>query len=115
MILVLGRIDDLDETYLNGHRIGRMGKDRTDLQDYWRVHRAYYIPPEHLAENGKNVIAVQVYDGNVNGGIYEGPVGIMTRERYYQWKKVVDTDPLETRTQRSTLREFLDFLSGDDE
>ena len=110
LILVLGRIDDLDETYLNGHRIGRMGKDRTDLDDYWRVHRAYYIPPEYLAEDGKNIIAVRVFDGKINGGFYEGPIGIMTRERYYHWKKAVDTDPAVYEPRTMTFWEFWRFL-----
>jgi hypothetical protein len=28
-----------------------------------------------------------VYDGGGGGGIYEGPVGITTRDRYKEWRK----------------------------
>ena len=112
LILMLGRIDDLDETYLNGHRIGRTGRDRKVLDNYWRWRRAYYIPPEYLAEDGENVIAVRVYDGKINGGFYEGPIGIMTRKRYYSWRKAVDSYNVEETPRRSTFREFWNFLSG---
>lgn len=89
LILLLGKIDDLDETYLNGHLIGRHGKIYEDTADiklngYCIEQRAYFIPKSYLQD--ENVIAVRVYDGRVNGGIYDGPIGIIKRQRFLDWQ-----------------------------
>lgn len=92
LVLVLGRIDDLDETYVNGEEIGRTGRirsnpRRSNLDGEYREFRAYTISAGVLKASTDNVIAVRVYDGGGPGGIYEGPIGIMTREQYKEWKK----------------------------
>lgn len=83
MVLVLGKIDDTDEVFLNGERIGKTGAlDRTDYEtnrDFYILEREYEFPASLLKES--NVLAVRVFDGQGGGGIYSGPVGIMTRER----------------------------------
>lgn len=87
IFLVLGKIDDFDKTYLNGRLIGKTndGGYYGQSDSYQKV-RLYKIPAE-LLKKGVNTIEIEVYDmGNV-GGIYEGPVGILTRtayERYYR-------------------------------
>jgi hypothetical protein len=91
LVLLLGRIDDLDQTYVNGEEIGHTGKIKSDP---WKSHhdkeyrelRAYTIPGGLLKSGADNIIAVRVYDGGGWGGIYEGPIGIMTRDRYRQWR-----------------------------
>ena len=60
-LLSLGMIDDNDETYINGVRVG-------ETQGYNRQ-RVYKIMPGVL-HAGKNVIAVKVTDGGGGGGIY---------------------------------------------
>jgi hypothetical protein len=90
LVLLLGRIDDLDETYVNGEEIGRTGRirsnpRRSDLDGEYRELRAYTIPAGLLKAGPNNVIAVRVYDGMGGGGIYEGPIGIITREQYKEW------------------------------
>lgn len=89
LVLLLGRIDDIDETFLNGERIGRTGsmgsqRDAGAFQEEYKQLRAYTIPRE-LVRPGDNVLAVRVYDGFMHGGIYDGPIGIVTRERYRRW------------------------------
>jgi hypothetical protein len=88
LVLLLGKIDDFDKTFLNGKLIGttndkrRYGDSRSFSQD-----RVYSIPKNLLRKGALNTIDVQVEDmGNV-GGIYEGPIGITTRtayERYFR-------------------------------
>jgi sialate O-acetylesterase len=40
-----------------------------------------------LKPGEENVLAVRVYDGYLNGGIYEGPIGIITQDKYRKfWK-----------------------------
>lgn len=89
LVLMLGKIDDKDEVYFNGQLIGHTGDFRdesTNDRDY-QMFRGYYIP-KNLIVNGENSIAVRVYDGFQDGGIYQGPIGITTQEKYTQmWKK----------------------------
>jgi hypothetical protein len=92
LVLMLGKIDDIDEVYLNGEKIGGIGSFtpkglRSIRHDEYRRWRAYTIPPELLVEKGDNVLAVRVYDNFLHGGIYAGPVGIVTRTKYLQWQK----------------------------
>jgi len=91
LILLMGKIDDLDETYLNGNLIGSIGRLYEDaswvkFSDEWLEIRAYEIDKNDIIYGGQNLIAVRVFDGMVNGGIYEGPVGITTREQFLKWK-----------------------------
>jgi sialate O-acetylesterase len=92
LVLMLGKIDDLDEVYLNGKMIGKTGviksnPKESELGDSYQQFRGYYIPKGLLKTTGENVVAVRVYDGFKDGGIYESPVGLITQTRYIQfWK-----------------------------
>lgn len=95
MIMLLGKIDDFDETYLNGERIGRTGNfSRTtqpfQLSEDYNQLRAYNVPSGVLQPGKENVLAVRVYDGWMHGGIYDGPIGLISREKYVQWQKKQD-------------------------
>ena len=85
LYIVLGRIDDYDEAYLNGEFIGetRDGK-RFGVSSSWLKLRIYKLPNDQLLFNGYNTIAVKVYDMGDKGGIYEGPIGIVTRDQLQQ-------------------------------
>ncbi len=94
LFLVLGRIDDQEIVYINGTKIGDTKSLRRQLsfwdrtEDY-RLFRAYPIPEGVLNDTGKNSISVKVNDLMGEGGIYEGPVGIMTKgqlEAFYQMR-----------------------------
>jgi sialate O-acetylesterase len=92
LVLLLGRIDDLDETYVNGKEVCRTGRirsnpKRSSLDGEYREIRAYTISAGLLKPGADNVIAVRVYDGGGPGGIYEGSIGIMTREQYRDWRR----------------------------
>lgn len=79
--LTLGRIDDFDITYLNGHKIGETddGRGFGESGSYQSV-RIYPIPKGLLNKKGKNTIAIKVIDIGLEGGIYSGPVGIVSEE-----------------------------------
>jgi sialate O-acetylesterase len=94
LVLLLGKIDDLDETYVNGNEVGHTGRIRFNPQQSshdqeYTTLRAYPLLAGVLRTDTENIIAVRVYDAVGEGGIYEGPVGITTRERYAEWKKNV--------------------------
>jgi hypothetical protein len=92
LVMVVGRIDDFDEVYLNGTLIGKTGDMRgepglSDLHDEYRQLRAYMLEPGVLKPGEQNVLAVRVYDGFRDGGIYEGPVGLVRRSEYRRFLK----------------------------
>ncbi len=91
MILFLGKIDDFDEVYLNGQRVGRTGtftdEGPANGGDYdYANWRAYTLPAGAL-KRGTNVIAIRVFDKFIHGGMYEGPVGLVRRDAYVTWDK----------------------------
>jgi sialate O-acetylesterase len=103
LILLLGKIDDVDETYLNGKKIGQTGLiypgiDKSELSTEWLELRAYPIPSSLLHIERENTLAVRVCDVWLNGGIYDGPVGLVTEKEYQEWEKA---------NQPETLWEYL--------
>ncbi len=93
LVLLVGQIDDIDETFLNGKRIGKTGY-LGDYGEWNHFHgdeylefRAYKLDEDYILFEQQNTIAVRVFDGMIHGGIYEGPVGIVTYENYKKWKK----------------------------
>ena len=76
--LFLGYIDDVDEVYFNGHKIGISGAFPPRFHTAYNAFRNYFIPKEFIDFAGKNVIAVRVYDSEIEGGIVSGDVGIYT-------------------------------------
>lgn len=92
LVLVLGKIDDYDQVYINGKLVGSTGNfnniETGNLGSSYAKFRGYYLPDNLLNANGENVIAIMVYDGYKDGGIYEGPIGITTQKNYIEyWKK----------------------------
>ncbi|MCG8310096.1 MAG: beta galactosidase jelly roll domain-containing protein [Cytophagales bacterium] len=91
-VLLLGKIDDADQVYVNGKLIGVTG--RLIEGESKRVHidgnefnafRGYYVPEGLIKQNEENVIAVRVYDATGVGGIYEGPIGLITQKNYIEF------------------------------
>ncbi len=76
----LGKIDDVDMAYLNGHPIGSTGEFPPNFDTEYNKHRTYYIPHGYLNKDDVNVIAVRVYDEHSRGGIYSGDVGIYSKK-----------------------------------
>lgn len=109
IILVMGKIDDVDEVYLNGSLIGKTGRMPPDWSrgDAYQKLRAYTIPAGRLAPGTRAVLAIRVYDGLIHGGIYDGPIGFVTRDRYVAWSR-------ETRPKTTVLHRLMEFFSGDD-
>jgi len=68
--LALGAIDDADETYFNGVRIGATGAMPPDYRAEWQTFRRYAVPPELVRWGDRNTVAVRVYDGGGDGGMW---------------------------------------------
>jgi sialate O-acetylesterase len=82
LYLELGKIDDVDEVYFNGHFIGGTGGFPPDYFTAFSYNRRYFIPMELVNTAGKNVIAVRVYDEGGEGGIMGPNVGIYNYRNY---------------------------------
>ena len=82
--VTLGRIDDSDETYLNGSLIGTTGvlAPSNGTQDTAKVSRAYTRPSEALKYGAENVLAVRVYDRGGAGGLLGRPYIRIRRDRH---------------------------------
>lgn len=77
--LIMGRIDDFDRTYLNGEFIGETNDYLPFGQSQsYRTIRVYRIPDGLLSLSKDNVVAVKVKDIGIDGGIYSGPIGIIS-------------------------------------
>jgi sialate O-acetylesterase len=76
LYLHLGFIDDVDETYFNGHLIGFTGSFPPDYETAYNAYRKYSVPQSILESKGRNIIAVRVYDAQLSGGILSGNIGI---------------------------------------
>jgi sialate O-acetylesterase len=60
-VLELGMVDDCDETWVNGQRVGRLCG--------WDIPRRYPVPADRLRA-GDNVVAVRVLDTGGGGGFH---------------------------------------------
>lgn len=85
LLIYLGKINNFDQTYLNGHLIGVNGFAATDAQkedmsfikaptNYWDRKRSYKIPlnSQLIRWDAENVLAIRVYDEGGQGGMYTG-------------------------------------------
>jgi len=71
IIINLGKIDDADETYFNGVKVGGLGSFPPNYTTAWDYLRYYKIPRELINYGAGNSIAVRVFDGIMGGGIYD--------------------------------------------
>ncbi|HEX3072175.1 MAG TPA: beta galactosidase jelly roll domain-containing protein [Ignavibacteriales bacterium] len=78
LYLSMGYIDDVDQVFLNGHLIGASGLFPPNYETAYDAKRNYPIPEEYLKHNEENIIAVRVYDAQLEGGIMSGSIGIYT-------------------------------------
>ena len=70
LALELGRVDDADETFVNGVRVGATGTVPPAYGSAWQAYRRYAVPREAIRWGRDNVVAVRVYDGDGPGGWY---------------------------------------------
>jgi hypothetical protein len=75
----MGKIDDADEVYLNGKRIGKTGRFPSDTGGYqgqWDKPRLYSVNVNSglVKWDADNVIAVRVYNAGDPGGMFQGPI-----------------------------------------
>ncbi len=72
---VVGRVDDIDATYLNGVKIGAIGRfpeDPLGISGWYDKIRRYALSVNNplIRWDAENTIAVRVYDGGGGGGLW---------------------------------------------
>jgi hypothetical protein len=88
--IALGKIDDVDETFLNGVRVGATGSPPPDYHAEWQAFRRYPLEKDAVQWGQSNTVAVRVYDGGGAGGIWRltrdaPPSLILCRAREDWW------------------------------
>lgn len=77
LLFDMAKIDDADEVYLNGKLIGQTGKlpvGAGGFEGHYDYPRNYFVSIDDDAVwwDKENVLAIRVYDGSGEGGIYGG-------------------------------------------
>ncbi|WPJ95581.1 hypothetical protein SH580_19365 [Coraliomargarita algicola] len=85
LCLSLGSIDDFDQTYFNGIKVGEMD---VNSPQFWSAKRIYTIPGS-LVEAGTSVISVRVFDHMGGGGFTGHPEDMYLVPASYK-ERVVD-------------------------
>jgi cephalosporin-C deacetylase len=88
MVLRLGKIDDADETYFNGVKIGASGEFPPARVSAWDDDRVYIVPKKLINWKKPNVIAVRVADWGGGGGLYAGEYALEP----LSWKQKMNID-----------------------
>ena len=90
LALDLGKIDDVDETFLNGVRIGGTGTFPPAFASAWDRTRRYTVDPALVRGDGRDVVAVRVFDGAGRGGdIARSPGGPFRAARVHHAGELV--------------------------
>ncbi len=86
-VLMLGKIDDLDEVFINGKKVGQTGEIHSNphainVYDEYNRPRYYYLNEADIVPGKINTIAIRVFDKVGEGGIYTGPIGLIELNRF---------------------------------
>ena len=94
--LDLGPIDDCDETFFNGKKVGGLGAVEP-YQSASGARRSYGVAPELVRPGDYNLIAVRVYDGGGAGGFGDARPRLAADEGAIdlrgKWEFRTDDDP----------------------
>lgn len=106
LVASLGFLDDVDEAFLNGVRIGGSGTMPPAASSQWFEKRLYPVPADAPVFGGENTLAVRLYDMNGGGGWYGGPVGIFSKDAVRANVYGID-GPLASATQAAAVKSVL--------
>lgn len=83
LVFYIAKVDDTDETYLNGHLIGKMGAAPKEAggpieETAWNYYRNYKVAADSklIKWDEENTIAVRVYNGEGGAGIFGDTVKV---------------------------------------
>lgn len=81
LFIDLGKVDDVDMTYLNGKLIGQTGRMPSDPKGYmsqWNEQRSYVVPvkDKNIKWDEDNVLVVHCYNGDGDAGMFGNGVTV---------------------------------------
>ena len=76
IVLALGEIDDADQTFVNGVLVGSQGTMPPNYKTSYDTQRVYTVPHKLLKYDGTDTVAVRVYNGGAQGGMWAASVPI---------------------------------------
>ena len=76
MVINFQQVDDCDELYFNGQFIGRTGSFPPRYQSAYDAPREYVVPVRYVLIDKPNIIAVRIYDGGGDGGIFSETLSV---------------------------------------
>lgn len=95
--LALGNINERDEVFLDGRRLGGSGGFHEHEWSVPLLERVYAVPPGLLRPGGTHVLAVRVGGDSSNAGIADGPVRLgetdallAEKHRRERWPRLID-------------------------
>ena len=92
LTLLAGKIDDADEVFINGQKVGSTGMENGEfVVSHWAELREYKISSSVLKYGETNVIAINMINSSGGGGIYSGPIGIYTKAALQKVKGLPST------------------------
>ncbi len=107
LVASLGGIDDADQTFLNGVKIGSTGSMPPNEDSQWFEQRLYPVPAQAPNYGGRNVLAVRMNDFTGGGGWYRGPVGLFSKAALRSELYGLDTSRA-TKAERGAVRRKLE-------
>lgn len=97
LTLLAGKIDDADQTYVNGQLVAETGFENGKYTtSFWAASREYKIPSGLLKRGETNTISIKIYNQNGGGGWYAGPVGIYTKAALQKVKNLPSHVPADS-------------------
>jgi len=110
--IFLAHVNDVDETFLNGKKIGQTGGFPSDPGGYvskWPAVREYHVAVDDSAVrwDKENVIAVRDYDGGGTGGIFMGHPYLDMLERTDGLVLRIVTDSIQYGSGKETILPLL--------
>ena len=86
LVFMVGRIDDVDRVFINGKLVGSTGKYKERRsENYYLEFRNYFFPKGILKPGLENTVVVKVWDEVWDGGIVEGPIGIISQDKFRKY------------------------------
>lgn len=73
--IVVGKVDDVDETFVNGVKVGQSGGFPPEYSTAYGLSRRYTVPAKLLKGDGTDVVAVRDFNGEGTGGLYVPAAG----------------------------------------
>ena len=110
LLLNLGKIDDVDQTFFNGKLVGETGSFPPNVVTKWQENRSYTIPLDVVKWEKENVISVRMYSNVGGAGMYEGPYNLSP----IQWSNFISVEKVFVETGNKGFQRKLIFKNNGD-